>query len=633
MIKTSINIMIIINLVFLTACAGIRSHSDYLTASKLYQKENFVSSYFYAKKAFDLSPDNIHHASLLAWSSLKLGRTLEAKHILSAIENKEPDNIKIIQAKAWVEYTLGDTDAAIEWFQKELDWAAKQTKKKKLLYTQSIQSDAYYGMGLINTQKKQYEQSRHFYQQALLYNNQFVGHRPITIAYADTFYQSGAYEKAIQHYQSILQESDHGIDLKIAWCLYYLKKYTDAEMYLLKNLYITEDKRPYLYALIFSTFMQGKQQQAKKYLEELIDLDPSVADTNYIWEIIESTDTWQTIPFQMASQYYEKGNFSKASHIVKNILDKDPSQCHARQIEIFCELYQSRALIALSQFNQLAVNTSCDTLQGALGQGLALLYLGYYQDARTFFQKIPETSPHYFRSQMAIGGIEFLTGNIDEALSIYTRHKKELLKKKDHFWPYLTLNTLGWCYVYADDCKQAENIFAQLNDASNDLSGIHLFGLAWAKYQQGKIDDAVSVLLENPVVPYDYFKQSMLLANAFYLKGDYQNAITIYEENMSNFSEKELFFSWGSFALQNLGWCYIHTGQYQKALTIFLKLKNYHPSPIYFATYANLGWGYFYAGMLDESETTFTSAVQIFPDNPMVRNGLKKVRTYRRSKK
>ncbi|KPA16038.1 hypothetical protein MHK_003757 [Candidatus Magnetomorum sp. HK-1] len=618
-------------LFFISACSGIQTHSDYLKGKDLYKNKQYMQASFFVKKAVDKAPDNIKYSILLAWAYLKQGNTRQAKQAILPFETKSPENIQIIQVKAWIEYTLGKHELATQWFQKAIQWAnhPNQKKIKDQLYIQSIKSDAFYGLGLIDIQKQKFEQARKNYQRALQYQNQFIGHKTIKIAYADTFYQNRKYVDAQREYEKIQFESDIEIQVKMAWCMYFTKKYIDAEIFLLKNLYRTQDKRSVLYALIFTTFAQKKYTQANNYLSKLIDIDPSFADTNDIWQLIQISKDFQEVPFTLAKQYYKRGNFRRASALIKSAIGNQINDCSIKQIDIWCELYQSQALIALSQFNQMIVNKSCDPMQGILGQGISLLYLGYYSDAKTAFQKISQDSQYYLRSQMALAAIDYLNGNFENAISIYSENADKLIENKDVFWTFLNMNTFGWSYIYKQDFKKAEKIFTNLNDIPNQMSGIHLFGLAWAKYQQGKVDEAVSDLINNQLSHYDNFKQSMLLANAFYLKEDYKSAIEIYEENMQFIPDKELFFSWGSYALQNLGWSYIHTKQYSKALQTFQRLKDYHAAPIYFSINENLGWGFYYMGMIENSQAAFNSAIKIYPNSQLARKGLKQILKYR----
>ena len=634
--KTVKNIIFIafipILLISMTSCTIIQSNSYYHKANQFYQKKQYMPAFFFARKALYLSHSNFEYASLLAWSSLKLGRIIQANYIISSFEKDNANHIIFIQLKAWIEYSLGNDDISIQWFQKQIQWADANLSKKDSLYLQSIRSDAYYGLGLIKTRSTEYESARNYLQKALLYENQFIGHRPITIAHADTFYLTGSYNDALNAYQLISHGENEGIHIKIAWCLYYLKKYRDAELFLRPKLYQSPNTSSLLYPLFFSLFMQGKKEMAKNYLKQLIEISPEIADNNFVWDIINHTKGWQDLSIQLADSYYKKGYFLRASKIIKKTLETKPNHCQAKQLDSWCELYQSHALIALSQFNQLAVDPSCDNMLAILGQGATLLYLGYFQDAQTYLNKIPKESSYYFRAQMAKAGIDYLTGQFRHSTATYSKNKNRLFEKNDQFWPYIILNTLGWSYVYENNYQQAENIFGQLNGKSNYLEGIHLFGLAWVKLKQGKIDDAVSVLLmDDHHIRHDTLKQSVLLASAFYYKGDYHIAIDIFEKLLSSLPKKELFFSWGSFALQHLGWCYIYSGQYQKALDIFIKLKAYHPSPIYFASYANLGWGYYYMGMMEQAQKEFNVAKKIVPNNQMIIKVLQKIRKHQRS--
>jgi tetratricopeptide (TPR) repeat protein len=620
--------LLILIFLFLSGCTGIKIHSYYLKSSELFQNQKYIHSYFYAKQAVDGKPDNEKYVSMLAWTLLKQGRANRAAKVMMPF-NQKIESIDMIQVNAWICYSLENNDKAIEWFQKELLWGKNQIDSQSE-FCQSICSDAFYGMGLIYSRMKQYEVARQYFQKAKSYKNQFIGHRPIALAHAFTFFESKEYKSAQQEYQAIPKdEPDAIIDTQIAWCLYYQNEYSEAEMHLLKSIHEFQDKRPFLYGLIFSTYAQQKFEQSKEYLLSLIKIDPWYADTKEIWRFIPLLNKWADIPLEFAKQYGSRGNFKRGSQISQMILKQNPDHCEAQKIDIWCELYQSHAVVALSQFNQFSVNKSCDPVMGKLGQGIALMYLGYSHDATNILTQIPKDSVYYFRAQMALGAMAYLNGNFESAISIYEPDLNKLYEIKDQFWPFLNLNTLGWCYIYINEYQKAEEIFIKMNDMNNHLSGLHLFGLSWAKFKQGDTDNAIASLLEYNLFPYDPFKQSMLVANAFYLQSDYFEAIAIYEDNMSDLPENELFFSWGSFALQNLGWCYIYTHQYEKALETFQKLKSYHPAPINFNIHDNLGWGYYYQGLIDEAEKTFNQSLEIAPTSQLARDGLQQVERYR----
>jgi tetratricopeptide (TPR) repeat protein len=613
----------------LIGCTGIRTQRYYVKSNELFKNEKFLHAYFYSKQAVDNMPENIEYVTMLAWTLLKQGRSERAAKVMAAFNDKADNNIDIIQVNAWINHSLNKNENAIQWFRKVLSWANNQSNPQST-FCQSIQSDALYGLGLTYSRLHKFELAREYYQKALRLKNQFIGHRPIALAYAYSYFINNDYQRALDEYQKISTEKfDTIIDSQIAWCLYYQKKYLEAEMHLLKSLHETEDKRPFLYGLIFATYAQKKLVQSKNYLQTLISTDPLYADTKEIWHIISISSNWSDISLEFAEHYGLKGNFKRASQICQLILNKNPDHCQAKKIDIWCELYQGHAIVALSQFNQLSVKESCDSVMGRLGQGIALMYLGYAADSQKILARIPENSPYFFRAQMALGAIDFFNGDFGSAISIYHPKINRLAGIKDQFWPFLNLNTLGWGYIYQNEYQKAESIFTRMNGMRNHLSGIHLFGLSWAKYKQGDTDAAIECLLEFNLTPYDPFKQSMLIANAFYLQSDYHEAIAIYEDNMPDFPEKELFFSWGSFALQNLGWCYIHVHEYQKALNTFLKLKTYHPAPTNYVIYDNLGWGYYYQGMIDQAEQTFRHSLKIVPTSYLAREGIQQIKKYR----
>jgi len=613
----------------LFGCSGYQTYTYYLKSNELYQKQKFVHAYFYAKQAVDSKPDNEKYVCMLAWTLLKQGRSERAAKIMAAFDKKADENIHMIQVNAWIAHALKKNKQSIQWFQKALLWLENQPDPQSE-FCQSIHSDAFYGMGLIYSRMQKYELARASYQKALRFENQFIGQRPIALAHAYSYFVTRNYQKAMSEYQKMdADRPDAIIDTQIAWCLYYQKQYLESEMHLLKSVHVAQDKRPFLYGLVFSTYAQKKYVQSKNYLKRLIQKEPGFADTKDIWDLISISKTWNDISLEFAEQYCIRGNFKRASQICQLILKNNPTHCEAQKIDIWCELYQSHAIVALTQFNQFLVKNTCDPDMAELGQGISLMYLGYFDDAKKILNQIPEKSPYIFRAQMSLGAIAYFNGDFDAAVSIYKPKINILFDIKDHFWPFLNLNTLGWSYIYQEQYQEAEKIFLKMNDMHNHLSGLHLFGLSWAKYKQGKTDAAIESLLEYSLVPYDHFKQSMLVANAFYLQSDYKEAIAIYEDNMSDLPEKELFFSWGSFALQNLGWCYIHTHQYQKALNTFLKLKAYHPAPTNFVIYENLGWGYYFQGMIEEAEKTFQYTLKSVSASSLARDGMKQIKQYR----
>ena len=108
-------------------------------------------------------------------------------------------------------------------------------------------------------------------------------------------------------------------------------------------------------------------------------------------------------------------------------------------------------------------------------------------------------------------------------------------------------------------------------------------------------------------------------------RGNLPQAIKIYTANLPYLPKKEPFFDWSSHALNNLGWSYIRTGQYQEALKTFELLKNHHTRPIYPEPYDGLGWTYVYMGKNDEAQQAFQQSLKLAPGDVVAKNGLAKI--------
>ena len=617
----------------LSACATIQKESDYLKGTVLFKEKQYAQAFFYTQKAFEKEPDNIKYAILQSWIYYYQGQIDQASELVKKLIQQKPDAIQVIQLMAWVEYAKNNHTQSIQWFNQQLEWATQLREKNQWIsrtdkqYIQSIISDAYYGLGLIEIRKKQYQQARHFFEQSLATDNQFIGHGPIKIAHADTFFNEGQYKQAIKAYQSLITDSDDSekIAIKIAWSLYYSGQYQAAEDYLHQTIQTVSDKRPFQYALIFSKHARQQLPQAKAILLELLQHDPGYADTYYIWQLIHQTKEWFSLYLAYAKAYYYQGNYVRAGQIVQTYLVHNPNDCDAQLIDMWSELYQNHPIIALSQFHQYEKNGLCDQTQALVGKGVTFLYLGFLNDAKLTLDKAFNDQAHQTRLHMAMASWHYLSGHFEKAIALYESKLNDLKMQKDQSWPYIAMNTLGWSYIYTGHYLKAKEIFKEMQNQSFHIFTHHIFGLAWAYYKLGQIDEAVSVILNQDIINNDANRFHMALAYAHYLKGECKTAIDIYEKNEEIIPNEELLFSWGSHSLQALGWCYLKTGQYEKALTTFNRLHLYHPAPIYFENYNNLGWTYYYLGWIESAEKAFNHSLKLAPHNNLAVQGLKHI--------
>jgi tetratricopeptide (TPR) repeat protein len=98
-----------------------------------------------------------------------------------------------------------------------------------------------------------------------------------------------------------------------------------------------------------------------------------------------------------------------------------------------------------------------------------------------------------------------------------------------------------------------------------------------------------------------------------FLEGNHNEAISIYQRSLHLLPKKEIYFSWPSQALNNLGRSYLHTKQHQKALATFQHLEALQQNPSNPQIFDGLGWAFYYLDRLQESKTAFERALLLDP--------------------
>ncbi|MBF0118567.1 MAG: tetratricopeptide repeat protein [Desulfobacterales bacterium] len=501
-------------------CALYDSSKEFQQGVLLFKEGKYDESYNYALRAYNGSPTTTKYISLLAWTYIKKGNFEEAYKMFQSIYEQNNESIAAIQGFAWLKYLQGDFISSQKWFQKQISWASKHVnhieweyyKETDKRYIYSILSDGYYGIGLIAYSEKDFKTSSTNLINSLKYINDFCGHIPIKTSLADAFYYQGKYKEALSYYKDMLgNKSEKFVPIKYAWCLYYEGDYKTAEKILSDQLKEESDYRSILYCMIFVSYAQNKMTESKQYIKDLLNIDPSFVDTEDIIYIIKKTKSLHTSFKDLASSYFQEGKFSKASEKITMYLVSEENDYEAKLIDAWCDLYLSKLNSAKSKF-KLLWEKNIDE-QALLGYGVTLFYMRKLDEAEAIFKKVQNLNPENIRAKVAIGGIAYLKGNLNKAISIY-------------------------------------------------------------------------------------------------------NA------NLNQLPQKELYFGWASHALNNLGWAYFYTEQYQSSLDIFLRLLNFHPKPFYYEIFNGLGWSYLYLGKTVESKAAFEESLKLYAGNSSATLGL-----------
>jgi tetratricopeptide (TPR) repeat protein len=101
-----------------------------------------------------------------------------------------------------------------------------------------------------------------------------------------------------------------------------------------------------------------------------------------------------------------------------------------------------------------------------------------------------------------------------------------------------------------------------------------------------------------------------------------QPRLRIYEANLPSLPAKDLFFSWPSHALNNLGWSYVWAGRYNEALVAFRRLESLHANRGYPQIFDGFGWSYALMGKTEEARSAFRTALRLGPGYVSSRMGL-----------
>ncbi len=500
--------------------AGINAEREYYSGLELFKAGRYAEAHRHALNAWTESPDADKYQSLLGWTYLKQGNTVEAERLFTAIYKKKDDSIAALQGLAWVEYTKGRYPEAKQWFEKESkraydlkgngDWV--YFKRQDQDYVLSSISDADYGLGLTALAQGRYQAAEKHLEDALKNRNDFVGHGPPRAALGDVYYYQGNYSKALGFFHEALDEKhDPAVAVKIGWCRFYMGEIDKANTLFEEGLRTESDRRPYLYGLAFTAHAQGKIAESKKHLEELIKLDPYFGDVAAVHQLIEKNRDWKVLYKNFAAAYSERGEFGKAHEKLAKYLPGAKNDCEAQLMEAWC-LVSVDLKAALTDFDRLS-KQHCGGTDALLGKGVALLYLGRLDEAGGAFKEVIAKDPNNIRARVAPGAVAFL-------------------------------------------------------------------------------------------------------------KKDYQKAISIYTANLDKLPAGELYFSWPSHALNNLGWSYIYTGKYEEALSTFKRLQAYHPVPFYPQASDGIGWACLHLGRKDEAEKAFRLSLSLVPQDKTALDGL-----------
>lgn len=184
---------------------------------------------------------------------------------------------------------------------------------------------------------------------------------------------------------------------------------------------------------------------------------------------------------------------------------------------------------------------------------------------------------------------------------------------------------IAWADHYSGDDKTASAEFDALwggpcSDIDNALmgGGISRIGL-------GDLKTAGALLARSLSIAPDNTRAQMAQGAVAYVGGDYAEAIRIYSEHMSALPPAGRIWSWGDFAIDNLGWSYYFTKNYPLADQTFRKLEAYGDGPREASALAGRGWVALQQGRMAEAREFLARALILAPGLQVARAGLEAV--------
>jgi tetratricopeptide (TPR) repeat protein len=171
----------------------------------------------------------------------------------------------------------------------------------------------------------------------------------------------------------------------------------------------------------------------------------------------------------------------------------------------------------------------------------------------------------------------------------------------------------SWCALHLKGAKSGLEEFTRLSDRGLCPADQVGTGKGVALLYLNRLDESEKELMKAGRANPENVRAAVALGAVAFLRGRYEEAIRIYNGNMSRLPKEEKFFSWPSHALNNLGWSYIRTGRYQDALVTFQKLEGLHRDRLYPETFDGLGWSFFHLRRLSDARAAFERALRLAP--------------------
>ncbi|MBY0431728.1 MAG: tetratricopeptide repeat protein, partial [Rhodospirillales bacterium] len=180
----------------------------------------------------------------------------------------------------------------------------------------------------------------------------------------------------------------------------------------------------------------------------------------------------------------------------------------------------------------------------------------------------------------------------------------------------------AWAAHEAGDTKTALAAFAEAGRLACQPASEPVLGQGLALLALGRLDEA-DFQIQAAARDQGNARARVARGAVAFQRKDYAGAIRLYESQRGLLPTGEVVWSWGSNALNNLGWSYFHTGDYAAAETVFATLARYNGATRYAAPLAGQGWAALKLGRTAEARQHFEASLRLAPGYEVAASGLK----------
>jgi tetratricopeptide (TPR) repeat protein len=438
-------------------------------------------------------------------------------------------------------------------------------------YPENIyRQDLYFQVGNYFFQKKKYKDALAWFSKLNKFQVKTIDQNEYHFKMGYAYFNLGEYKNARDHFYEVLdQESNYAAPAQyyFSHIAYYDKNYQLAleGFQKLKNDPGFAKVVPYYITQIL--YLQGKY-------EELVDYAPGLLDTG---KVKRSTE----ISHLIGDAYYRIEKYDEAVHYLEEY-NNNATTSRQDEYQLGYAYFKSGDFKnAIKMFSQITDEDDLLSQTAYYQAGEAYLNLEDNAGARSAFESASFMSFDPNIKEDALYNYAILSYKLDynpydeaiEALNLYLERYPNSKRKKD-VYQYL-VNVYTTTKNYKAALENLEKFESDLDIKLQTAYQIVAYNRGVQLFQDGKYDASIQILNKVKKYPLDLdlnARSKYWIAECYYKKREYENAIVAYKEFIGESGARDL--EYFNIANYNLGYCYFDLKNYESAVTYFTIFTN-----------------------------------------------------------